>query len=50
MVQTTELCTFLTLDEWYVNARSFLLRMYVLLFGAFYVGTLRQDDQAMESL
>lgn len=35
MVQTTELCTFLTLNERYVYVRSFLSRMYVLLFVRF---------------
>ena len=35
MVQTTELCTLLTLNERYAYARSFLSRMYVLLFVRF---------------
>ena len=48
MVQTTELCTFFTLNEWYVYALS---AVYVRpLTRAFYVATRRQDDQAMESL
>jgi hypothetical protein len=49
MVQTTELCTFLTLNERYV-LRPIIVVAYVRsLIRAFYVGS-RQDDQAMESL
>lgn len=50
MVQTTEFCAFLTLDERYVGAPINSVPCVRSLICAFYVGARRQDNQAMEGL